>query len=59
MIDHDVFAQKMKENDKRLHQVVEYVREKCDERHGPSLLDFQKVKLEIEDQLDRINPQLN
>ena len=56
MSDHDVFAQKMKEYDKRLHQVVEYVREKCDERHGPSLLDFQKVKLEIEDQLDRINP---
>lgn len=29
--DHSVYAHKMSEYDKRLHQVVEYVREKCDD----------------------------
>ena len=46
--DHDKFLHKNTEYDKRLHQVVEYTREKCDDPQLLKQADLEPVVNEID-----------
>ena len=49
--DHNLFTDKFREYDKRLHQCVEYCREKCDDNSLIKKADLEKIKVEVDDRI--------
>lgn len=57
--DHTLFGDKYVEYDKRLHQVVEYVREKCDDKTVLKQEDLYKLSVDLDDKIVSIQAQVN
>lgn len=56
--DHTVYADKYYEFDKRLHTVVEYVREKCDDKNVLKQEDLYKLQIEVDDRVIKMETQM-
>ena len=49
--DHNLLTDKFREYDKRLHQCVEYCREKCEDNSLIKKADLEKIKVEVDDRI--------
>jgi len=49
--DHNLLTDKFREYDKRLHQCVEYCREKCEDNSLIKKADLDKIKVEVDDRI--------
>lgn len=56
--DFSLFADKFREYDKRLHQCVEYCREKCDDNSVLKKEDLERLKIDVEDKVIHLTTQL-